>query len=218
MSVLDELKKSTEAAIANGEVVESLESGKIEDNDNIRLAEENLKRKESRVKVTKSKSGKNVLKGLKIKVIGTLINKEGATAYEVEPIIPYCNEREYQYFLQRFVQLELIKKGIAFSSIIDRPIESVDECDIDPTWIGKSPFELTKDECYMAAAYYGLKPMPDVKTPSLMAIQKALYAAYVIKITPELQSDRSSAIFRSEISSKYNKKDFPELLLKENIV
>lgn len=211
--ILGELKKSTEAAIAAGEVVESLESGKTEDNENIVAAQQGMKRTEERVKVKKEKSGKVMLKALKIRVVGTLIDKTGFTAYDVEPTIPYCSEKEYQYFLQRFVKLELMKNRVAFSEIVDRPIESVEECEIEATFIGKSPFDLTKEECYIAASYYNLKPMPDVKTPSLMAVQKALYAAYIIQRTPELKSDRAAMIFRSEIDGKYNKKDFPILVL-----
>ena len=65
--ILGELKKSTEAAIAAGEVVESLESGKTEDNENIVAAQQGMKRTEERVKVKKEKIWESYAESIKDK-------------------------------------------------------------------------------------------------------------------------------------------------------
>lgn len=101
------------------------------------------------------KETETTVEGVRITVVGEAVHSsEGIKQYRVTVDVP--RRENFGLYTKESILTELKKTDLLFNGIITHNIDSVERIDVPVTFIGKNVFDLTRNECAFAKAYYGL--------------------------------------------------------------
>lgn len=135
------------------------------------------------------------MKALKVKIYGEIkkTNKE-VEEYELEGVIPYCNEEEaHSVCINRYAPMWLKKKGIAYSSLITCYLDEdeIEEVDYDFSLIGKDIREMTAEELQDLAVIKKLRGIRLFNKYSLRESRLRAYQEYLFYYNNEVKKFKS---------------------------
>jgi len=138
--------------------------------------EDKPKRSRSTKKTDAPVDDANVVEGMCLDVVGEAMHSNtGATQYRVTVKIP--RRENYGLYLKEAVLMELRKTDLLYSGIVTWNLEKIEKCSVPVSFIGKDVFDLSRDECYLAKAYYGLGGF-QCFDGDLRTVQKEIYRRF----------------------------------------
>lgn len=152
-------------------------------------------------KATKKVSGTKVpgtgtkVPGMKVEVGGIAVHSvNGEVEYSVKIELP--RQEDWQMYLKEAAELALRKESLAYVGVLSYPVDDEEECEVEASFIGKDPRDLTRDELFAAKCYYGLRGIKcaeDLRTARMgvykqlcMALERPAPKNEMIKAWPEL--------------------------------
>ena len=144
---------------------------------------ETAKPKTTRTRTTKketavdeSAAGAVVVDGVELDVVGEAIHSnKGASQYRVTVKIP--RRENYGLYLKEAILMELRKADLLYSGVATWNVDKIEKITVPVSFIGKAVFDLSREECFMAKAYYGLGGF-QCFDGDLRTVQKEIYRRF----------------------------------------
>lgn len=142
---------------------------------------ETAKPKTTRTRTTKKEtavddSAADVVNGIELDVVGEAIHSnKGASQYRVTVKIP--RRENYGLYLKEAILMELRKTDLLYSGVATWNVDRIEKTTVPVSFIGKDVFDLSREECFMAKAYYGLGGF-QCFDGDLRTVQKEIYRRF----------------------------------------
>lgn len=142
---------------------------------------ETPKPKTTRTRTTKKEtavdeSAADVVNGVELDVVGEAIHSnKGASQYRVTVKIP--RRENYGLYLKEAILMELRKADLLYSGVATWNVDRIEKITVPVSFIGKDVFDLSREECFMAKAYYGLGGF-QCFDGDLRTVQKEIYRRF----------------------------------------
>jgi hypothetical protein len=139
------------------------------------------KPKTTRTRTTKKEtavdeSAADVVNGVELDVVGEAIHSnKGASQYRVTVKIP--RRENYGLYLKEAILMELRKADLLYSGVATWNVDRIEKITVPVSFIGKDVFDLSREECFMAKAYYGLGGF-QCFDGDLRTVQKEIYRRF----------------------------------------
>lgn len=127
-------------------------------------------------KKTREKKATKVA-GTRVTVTGTYVHAtRGEVEYTVDVVIP--RREDWRAYLQEAILAKLKASDANVQYVITYYVDDDKECDVEVSFLGKTPFDLTREELFLAKCYYGLRAIKcfDEKRAAQTATYKRLAA------------------------------------------
>lgn len=168
--------------------------------------------KQSRPVAKKEKAVSSLVPAYKVTVAGNVRHGKSMEPYSVEILIQKCPDDEIQYHAQRFVVMELAKKGQLYDGVLTRSIDDIKSTELELTFLGKDVFDLSKEEIQYACDYYGIHGC-GYTNPSIRAIQKQFYLGYQLKLVGNTLEHAQQQELISKIDGTLDCSKLPKVVL-----
>ena len=121
-------------------------------------------------------SAADVVDGIELDVVGEAIHSnKGASQYRVTVKIP--RRENYGLYLKEAILMELRKADLLYSGVATWNVDRIEKTTVSISFIGKGVFDLSREECFMANAYYGLGGF-QCFDGDLRTVQKEIYRRF----------------------------------------
>lgn len=121
-------------------------------------------------------SAADVVDGIELDVVGEAIHSnKGASQYRVTVKIP--RRENYGLYLKEAILMELRKADLLYSGVATWNVDRIEKTTVSISFIGKDVFDLSREECFMAKAYYGLGGF-QCFDGDLRTVQKEIYRRF----------------------------------------
>ena len=172
----ENIVEETKEIVAKDNGVEFAASGEV-DSGSISepVAEKPVKEKKAKAKKEPVADGVSV-DGVCVEVVGEAVhNNKGVQQYHVSVKIP--RRENSGLYLREAILMQLRKEDLLYSGVLTWNTESVSHAEVPVTFIGKNIFDLSRDECFAAKAYYGLGGFA-CHDGDLRTLQKEIYRRF----------------------------------------
>lgn len=126
--------------------------------------------------VSEKKKSVDSAKGTKITVVGEAIHsKDGSAQYRTTVVIP--RTENYSLYLREAILMKLRQEDLLYVGVVTWNVDKIEKTDAPITFVGKNIFDLSRDECFAAKAYYGLGGFT-CYDGDLRTVQKEIYRRF----------------------------------------
>lgn len=133
-------------------------------------------KKETAVDESAADTDAVVVNGVELDVVGEAIHSnKGASQYRVTVKIP--RRENYGLYLKEAILMELRKADLLYSGVATWNVDRIEKITVPVSFIGKDVFDLSREECFMAKAYYGLGGF-QCFDGDLRTVQKEIYRRF----------------------------------------